>query len=76
MAKVALKVGQVDEYSETKLERLKRKHPELTFNNYLVLSSYGVSDTQIMSVYGVKRNSFYFFKSNHLKVLRKVRDWA
>lgn len=76
MVKLALKRGEVDEYSIEKLVKFKRKYPELTFTNYLILSNYGISDTQIIGIYGVGRNSFYFFKSNHKKVLKEVRNWA
>ena len=76
MAKLALKRGEVDEYSDAKIAKFKRKYPELTFTNYLILSNYGISDTQIIDMYGIGRTAVWFFKSNHKRVLKEVRNWA
>lgn len=75
MAKLALGVGEVDNYSAEKLERIKRKFPELTFNSYLTLSKYGISDLQIIGMYGIKRTMWFYFKSNHMRVLKEIRQW-
>ena len=71
MENFALKPGEVDSYNALKLQRLIKKHKfkELTFRSYSILSEYSISDSDIMKAFGISRTSFWFFKSNHLKVL-------
>ena len=71
----ALGRGEVDTYSEMKLERFKRKYPVLKFSVYCTLSNYGLSDLQIKRMYAVNTNNFQFFKNNHFEVLKEVRGW-
>lgn len=72
---LALGRGEADTYSETKLERFKRKYPVLKFSVYCVLSNYGLSDLEIKRMYEIGTNSFQFFKKNHMEVLKEVRGW-
>ena len=67
--------GEVDTYSETKLEKFKRKYPVLKFSVYCTLSNYGLSDLEIKRMYTVSTNNFQFFKKNHIEVLKVVRSW-
>lgn len=76
MTKLALKRGEIDDYSDAKLAKFKREFPELNFTTYLKLSNYGISDTQIIKMYDLGKTSFWFFKSNHKKVLKEVWKWA
>ena len=66
---------EVDTYNEEKVKKIKKRFPELTFNCYLTLSSWGINDLQIIDMYEVKRMAWYYFKSNHLKVLKEIRQW-
>lgn len=72
---LALGRGEVDSYSNAKLEKFKRKYPTLRFSVYCILSNYGLSDLEIKRMYAVSTNSFQFFKKNHFDVLKEVRGW-
>ena len=75
MAKMALKRGENDYYSDAKLQRLKRKYPVLRFTVYCTLRNFGLKDTEIKRMYAISTNNFQFFKGNHFNVLKEVRGW-
>ena len=65
----------VDSYSEEKLQRMKKRYPELTFSTYCFLQVCGLKSQEIIKLYEIPKNDFYFFKGNHYNVLSEVRGW-
>lgn len=60
---------------DPKLQRLKRKYPELTYSNLCMLQLHKVSKINICKMYGINLRTLEHFKKNHSQVLRKVKNW-
>lgn len=70
-----LSVGQTDSYSKEKLEKLRRKYPELTYSTLCMLREYGLKEKEIQTMYRLPRNAYFFFKENHYQILKGVYGW-